>query len=267
MKIPWLAKVLYLRLNLNICMVSRNQIKFLASLQQKKFRQKYHKFVAEGEKLVEEAINHNYNHIEALYYCPSIYGDTGPVVPKGLALELVNKADMERISTLKTPPGILALMRMPDPSDLLRHPRHIYLDGVADPGNVGSIIRTADWFGLTSIICGSGTAEWSNPKVVQASMGSIFRVSITEMGIHELVAKLPKHRLISAAMLGTRFDHYAWPESGILIMGNESKGLSLEVLELASDLITIPRHPDSNAESLNVSVASAILLAGWTIQN
>lgn len=247
-------------------MISRNQIKFLVSLQQKKVRQKYYKFVAEGEKLVAEAINHNINHIEAIYYCPAIFGDTPPVLPLGLRPESVNKADMERISTLKTPPGILALMRFPEPGDLLQYPRHIYLDGVSDPGNVGTIIRTADWFGVSSVVCGIGTAEWSNPKVIQASMGSIFRVSVVEMGIDELTARLPQTKLISAAMTGTTYDRYSWSETGILIMGNESNGLSKEVLELTTDQVTIPRHPGSSAESLNVSVALAILLAGWVVK-
>jgi TrmH family RNA methyltransferase len=264
MKIRWLEKVLYLRLNLSICMISRNQIKFLVSLQQKKFRQKYHKFVAEGEKLVEEAINHSINQIEALYYCPAIFGDTAPIIPRGLTLEMVNKADMERISTLKTPPGIMALMQFPDSSNLNKHSRHIYLDGVADPGNVGTILRTADWFGVTSIICGPGTAEWSNPKVIQASMGSIFRVSIDEMDIHDVIAILPELPLVSASMHGIHYNQYAWNESGILIMGNESNGLSKEVEKLVSEQITIPKHPNSSAESLNVSVALAILLARWS---
>jgi TrmH family RNA methyltransferase len=175
--------------------------------------------------------------------------------------------DMDRISNLSTPPGIMAVLAMPDQAKLPpvnNHHRHLFLDNVSDPGNVGGILRTADWFGIKSVILGPGTAEWTNPKVVQASMGSIFRLRMQYASFEEAVQALRDVPWMAADMDGRDTVSFVWPSQGVLVLGSESHGLSPDIRSRVASLVTIPKSATGGAESLNVGVATGILLNAWT---
>ncbi len=169
---------------------------------------------------------------------------------------------MASMSTLQTPPGILAVVHMPPAvaSDPLDDSWILFLDGVRDPGNLGTILRTADWFGYTAVLLGPGCVDWSNPKVIQASMGSIFRIRCLEMSLEQVRKHCPDHPLFAADMHGEDATRMAWPQKGILMMGNESHGLSPADATHPIHHVRIKKDPGSRAESLNVAMAAGILM-------
>lgn len=247
-------------------MLSQNQIGFLRSLGSKKHRQKYHKYLAEGEKLVREALRDCPQLVTDVVAQFDLYEVSAFHIPNAVRWVEASGKDIDRISSLTTPPGILAVIAMPDPLTLpqLRlFKRHLYLDGISDPGNLGGILRTADWFGVRSVILGTGTVEWTNPKVVQASMGSVFRLSIKMAGLEEVLEQLPGISVMAADMAGDQIETFQWPAEGVLALGSESHGLSKEVVHRIHQHLTISPAPDCVADSLNVGVAAGILLHAW----
>jgi RNA methyltransferase, TrmH family len=249
-------------------MLSLNQIKFLRSLSERKNRQKYLKFIAEGEKVVRELLQEWPGHVEAVYADAGRFDPADFTLPPATAWYAAGARDMDRVTLLHTAPGILAVVRIPD-APLEAIPAQgwlLFLDGIADPGNLGGILRSADWFGMRNIILGEGTVEWSNPKVVQAAMGSLFRVRLFTARLPELCNLFPQKTIVSADLEGTALGAFHWPEEGILVMGGESRGLSAGVRETSSRFIRIPGDPQGRTESLNVNVAAGILLAAWQQQ-
>lgn len=242
-------------------MLSQSQIKLIRALSQRKYRQMYHNFIAEGEKLVREAINRRLDAIDAVYitedfkHAEWLHSLTIPVY-------IATARQMEQISQLTTPPGVLAIMDMKcfiDPV-VPEYGWKVFLDGISDPGNVGTIIRTAAWFGISTIYLGHGTVDFFNSKVVQSSMGAIFSIPIKQMSYEELAAKKEMQPIYAATMEGTIFDEIEWPSSGVLALGSESQGLSEKIVGMASQMVKIPPNLNGNGESLNVAVASGILL-------
>ncbi len=197
--------------------------------------------------------------IQSIYYLPQ-YQSLLPKLPSNIKLFEVNNAELEKISTLQAPQGVLALLAIPNHQEiapeLLKGQFSLVLDGVQDPGNMGTIIRTADWFGFQNIICSLNTVEVFNPKTVQATMGSLARINICYT---DLVEYLPKVSVpIYAAMLdGQNLYKVEWKNEGMIVLGNEGKGISDEVAGLISNSVTIPRV--GAAESLNVSISAAII--------
>ena len=238
-------------------MLSKSQISFIQSLQHKKFRREHGLFLVEGYKSVSEFINSAYQ-IEAIYY-------TSTVASKMLKLsQKINSGEislniLEKISTLKTPPDVIALVKIPAPIDLnyakLQKKFSLVLDGIQDPGNLGTIIRTADWFGIDDIICSEDSVEVYNPKVVQATMGSLSRINVhyTNLGLVIPQLNLP---VFGALLDGENIYNTNFGGEGLLVMGNEGNGLRPEIKTLINKTITIPRV--GNAESLNVAIATAI---------
>jgi TrmH family RNA methyltransferase len=238
-------------------MLSKSQISLLKSLQQKKFRKEHGLFLVEGYKSVIEFINTAYQ-VDTIYHTPAI-------APKMLNLsrkinfQEISLADLEKISSLKTPQEVIGLIKMPIWPTLnyntLKNRFSLVLDGVQDPGNMGTIIRTADWFGIADIICSDDTVDVYNSKVVQATMGSLARVNVHYT---YLAATLPQIKLpIFGAMLdGENMYSTNFGNEGLLAMGNEGNGLRPEIQALISKKITIPRV--GQAESLNVAIATAI---------
>lgn len=239
-------------------MLSKSQISLLKSLQHKKFRKEHGLFLVEGHKSVIEFVNTAYQ-VDTIYHTPAI-------APKMLNLsrkinfQEISLADLEKISSLKTPQEVIGLVKMPIwPSlnyNTLKNRFSLVLDGVQDPGNMGTIIRTADWFGITDIICSEDTVDVYNPKVVQATMGSLARVNVHYT---DLASALPQIRLpVFGAMLdGENMYSTNFGNEGLLAMGNEGNGLRPEIQALISKKVTIPRV--GHAESLNVAIATAIL--------
>lgn len=241
-------------------MLSKSQLNFLRSLHLKKFRKEHGLFLAEGIKTITEFLDSSFT-VDTVFYTPILGTKIEKLSPK-INKTLIDEADLGKISTLKTPQGALATIKiplsaMPDMASL-EHRFGIVLDNIQDPGNMGTIIRTADWFGIDQIICSQDTVEAYNPKVVQATMGSLARMNIQYLDLAPWLStiKLPKY----AAMLGGISIYDAsFGQSGLLIMGNEGHGVREELLTEEVQHITIPRF--GYAESLNVAQATAIFCA------
>ncbi len=185
-----------------------------------------------------------------------------PKLPANINLFEVKNAELDKISTLQTPQGFLALVHIPKNKELdqkeLKNQFTLVLDGVQDPGNMGTIIRTADWFGFKNIICSVDSVEIFNPKTVQATMGSLARVNIFEADLPVLLTDntLP---VFGALLDGESIYKTQWGSEGLVILGNEGKGISPEVIKKINKPVTIPRIGE--AESLNVAVSAAIFCA------
>ena len=243
-------------------MLSNNRIKFLRSLKLKKFRQKYKKFIIEGEKIATQVLNTDRYEIDSIY-CLDSYASNNTNLLSSFKerLTIVKEGELERISLLKTPNKVLIVANMPEMMDasIQLEGKNIYLDNVQDPGNMGAIIRIADWYGISQIICSPNSAEWFNPKVIQASMGSFLRVRI----VYHDFSLLPfskEHKTYAAAMDGESVTKIQWSANSTLIIGNEGKGIQDQIMNRASHKVAIPKrssHPDT--ESLNAAVACGIL--------
>ena len=241
--------------------LTKSQSKYIKSLQQKKYRERYGQFVIEGEKILEEALAERYS----LEYIVSTGADVS--LPDRFSGDVfhTDAKIFSSLSTQKTPSGLLGVCRMaqdrtPDTATPI-----LALDSVTDPGNLGTLIRLCDWFGIKQMFCGEGTVDVYNPKVVQATMGSIFRVAFSRGSIETFIEENSAQRpVIAADMNGDPIYSFPFPENFVLIMGSESHGPSERVLQLASHSITIPKFGQS--ESLNVAVAGGIILSEFRRQ-
>jgi RNA methyltransferase, TrmH family len=246
-------------------MLSQNQSKFLHALGVKKYRQEHRKFVVEGEKMVAELLQQQRLEVSAVYGL-EVWAQANAALlsPFTHLFQTVTAAELGKISALTTPNSVLAVASMPDAAVEMALPESrlcFYLDGIQDPGNMGTILRIADWFGLPAVFCSPETVDVYNSKVVQASMGAIFRVKSWEIPLETLIdgrAELP----VAGAVLGGEnvFDREL-PQHGLLVMGNEGRGICAATEQLLTHRLTIPRHPEGGAESLNAAVAAGILAA------
>jgi TrmH family RNA methyltransferase len=239
-------------------MLSKSQISLLRSLQHKKFRKENGLFLVEGHKSVIEFVNAAYQ-VDTIYHTPEIAPKMMNLSRK-INFQEISLTDLEKISSLKTPQEVIGLVKIPKwPQlnyNLLKNRFSLVLDGVQDPGNMGTIIRTADWFGITDIICSDDTVDVYNPKVVQATMGSLARVNVHYGDLIDILPgiKLP---LFGAMLDGENIYSTNFGNEGLLAMGNEGNGLRPEIQALINKKVTIPRI--GHAESLNVAIATAIL--------
>ena len=238
-------------------MLSKSQISLLKSLQNKKDRREHGLFLVEGYKSIVEFIKSPYQ-IDAIYH-------TASFDPKVLKLSQkinlceISVTELEKISSLKTPQDVIAQIRIPHWHDLngteLKGKFSLVLDGVQDPGNMGTIIRIADWFGITHIICSEDTVDVYNPKVVQASMGSLARVKVYYADLAGLINSL-RMPVFGALLNGTNIYTTDFGNEGLILMGNEGNGIRPEIQKLVTQAVTIPRV--GKAESLNVGIATAL---------
>jgi len=214
-------------------------------------------FLVEGYKSVIEFINSPYQ-IEAIYHTASFDPNVLKLSQK-INLYDISVTDIEKISSLKTPQQVAALVKIPVWPELnntkLRQKFSLVLDGIQDPGNMGTIIRTADWFGINNIICSEDTVDVYNPKVVQASMGSLSRINVYYTSLIDILPQIGLP-LFGAMLNGENIYHTDFGAEGLIVMGNEGNGLRPEIEKLVSKAITIPRI--GKAESLNVGIATAI---------
>lgn len=241
-------------------MLSKSQIGFIKSLHQKKYRKENGIFIIEGIKSISEFIQSSYQ-IHSIYYLAQ-YQTSLPVLPANIKLFEVNNAELDKISTLQTPQGILALVYLPENPVLqinqLKNTFSLVLDDVQDPGNLGTIIRTADWFGFKQIICSKHTVEVYNPKTVQATMGSLSRLNVYYQDLAPLLSQSPVP-VFGAVLNGKSIYETKWGEEGLVILGNEGQGIGPEIMPLITHPVTIPRI--GGAESLNVAICAAVLCA------
>lgn len=235
-------------------MLTKNQIKLIVSLSQKKFRNQHRLFVVEGKKGIEEFLNSSFE----LHY---VYTTSDELNVESSKSRLITEIELKKISSLKSPNMALALFKMPSIASIDHSQLIVALDDVRDPGNLGTIIRLCDWFGIHHLVCSEATVDCFNPKVVQATMGSLTRVSIHYV---DLVAFLETSNTpkFGTFMEGADVYNHILPKTGILVMGNEANGISSKVEALIDKKISIPRFGRlQSTESLNVATATAILLS------
>lgn len=245
--------------------VSKAQLKYIRSLQQKKYRQKYNNFVVEGDKIVEELIRIRPGHIEAMYaLTPWLERHREALSELQEQITEVTPQELKQLSALHTPNQVLALVRFEADelnAGLLSREWTLFLDGIRDPGNLGTILRIADWFGVSCVCCSPDCVDQYNPKVIQASMGAFLRVhcvSTTLAGLLRLAGPLP---VLGADLAGENIFQASLPPRGIVVIGSEAQGLSPEVQAQLTHRISIPRGAHGGAESLNAAVAAGIICA------
>ena len=238
-------------------MISKNQIKYIRQLELKKFRKRENCFVAEGPKVVGDLMR-KYQPIAI--YATEEYFKASEVRSQDT---VVTAEELRRISFLQTPQQVLAIFPIPEPNNQLSINNcqlSLALDGIQDPGNLGTIIRIADWFGIDTIYCSEDTADAYNPKVVQATMGSLAHVHIIYTNLIKLFDSLPNDYPIYGTLLDGD-DIYQQPlsQEGIIVMGNEGNGISEAIRQHVTHHLLIPNfHQGDSAESLNVAIATAI---------
>jgi TrmH family RNA methyltransferase len=243
-------------------MLSKHLTNVIQNLEKKKFREKYNLFKVEGEKLVEELLRSDLKIGTLIAY--SEWVARAGELPVGCPVVEVNEREMGRISAFKSLPEVIALAEIPRPGEVGEVPDalSVVLNGIQDPGNLGTILRVCDWFGVHSVFCDRDCASQFNPKSVQASMGAIFRVNVTYV---DLVEFIPTYTSEEFPCYGTFLDGENIYESGLrekgfIVMGNEGGGISPEVGRFVTCRLTIPRFSPA-AESLNVGVATGIVLS------
>ena len=243
-------------------MITKLQVKYIQSLGQKKFRDSEGVFVAEGPKIINELLAALPSALVNVYAIPQwVQAHTALLqhIPADRVIE-IREPDLERISFLQTPHEVLAVFKKPAavPADFSGK-LLLMLDGIQDPGNMGTIIRIADWFGIGHIICSMDCADAFAPKVVQGTMGSIVRVQLMYTDLMELIKKTKGLQLYAAALDGKAVNGLPAIQEGVIVIGNESKGIRPALLEACKHRITIPRI--GHAESLNAAVATGIILS------
>ncbi|MFB9078519.1 TrmH family RNA methyltransferase [Flavobacterium procerum] len=236
-------------------MVSKNQIKLISSLHQKKHRFANQLFFAEGVKVIQELLQSNFE-LEHLFTTLNDFEEV-----KTSKRTLINDQELKKISALSTPNTCLAVFKMPAENEIIDSDLILALDDIRDPGNLGTILRLCDWFGIKQIICSKETVDIFNPKVVQATMGSITRVNVNYLDLNDFLSKtqLP---VFGTFMNGDNIYQSDLPQNGIIIMGNEANGISSEIEKTVTTRLTIPRFGElQKTESLNVATATAIILS------
>ncbi|WNW00760.1 RNA methyltransferase [Tenacibaculum sp. HL-MS23] len=235
--------------------LSKSNLKLITSLQQKKYRQKHKLFVAEGIKVVKELLNSS---LEASHVFTV---DESFVVSNEIARTVISDNELKKISTLKNPNKVLGLFKIPEAKQTNETGLIIALDEVNDPGNLGTIIRLCDWFGVSELVCSKNTVDCYNQKVVQSTMGSLTRVNVSYVDLSDFLSstQLPTY---TADMDGNNVYKASLPEKAVLVMGNEANGISAEISAIVKHKLTIPRFGEiQQTESLNVATATAILLS------
>ncbi len=234
--------------------ISKSQLKLITSLSQKKYRQRHGLFIAEGVKVVNELLNSSFEVFQ-------LFATKDFTTNKTSNSILISENELSKISNLKSPNKVVGVFKISKVKSNVKNNFTLVLDGINDPGNLGTIIRLCDWFGITKLVCSSDTVDCYNPKVVQSSMGSLTRVNIQYLDLESFLLEthLP---IFIADMDGENIYETKLPKEGILVMGNEANGVSEKIRNIAKNKITIPRFGEvQETESLNVATATAILLS------
>jgi len=238
-------------------MLTKAQAKYIQNLGHKKLREDERLFIAEGPKLVHELLNESTVTLHSIY-ATETFATAHPGVKN---LVEIDEKELERISFLSTPNQVIALFHQPvfPKTNSFRNRVSLMLDTIQDPGNMGSIVRTADWFGISTIICSKDSADVFNPKVVQATMGSIARVELIYTDLESFIQHHDLPPIYVTTLDGKSLYGLEALKEGVVLIGNESKGVQQNLLNYAKERITIPRK--GKAESLNAAIATGIVLA------
>jgi TrmH family RNA methyltransferase len=251
-------------------MLSKNQTKHITSLHQKKYRELNNEFLAEGKKSVAEVLDSNIEVKELFYTAHWLKEHKNLVIKQNVRVQEITPDELARISLQKTPNEVLVIASipsMPESNVKMFDDLVLVLDNIRDPGNLGTIIRTADWFGIRNVICSTGCVDAFNPKVVQSSMGSITRTNLYYLDLKQFLLSAPSEIMTYGCVLeGSNIYTTPLKSPAIIVIGNESKGISTDLLPLISERIRIPFFPitlsesiGGHAESLNASLANAIV--------
>jgi len=243
-------------------MLSKTYIKYIQSLHHKKFRDTEDVFIAEGSKVVMELLRSTTISCEMILGLAEWLHQNETAIRKYYTgpMEVIEQYELEKISALTTPNQLLAVFKKCKKATTIKGKICLMLDTIQDPGNLGTIIRIADWFGVQSILCSENCADMYNPKVVQSTMGSLGRVEMIYTNLAEWMKKNNKIKTYAAALNGKNISELKKGlTEGIIIIGNESKGISEEIMQLCTEKITIPKIGE--AESLNAAVAAGIILS------
>ncbi len=235
-------------------MVVKSQLKYIKSLHQKKYRNVHKSFIAEGEKIIIALLEAG---MQAEIICST---DPGQFKDLPYEVAFISLNDLKKVSALKNPNTIIGVFKIPDPQPIDYSDWVLALDRIQDPGNLGTIIRLCDWFGIKQIICSRDTVDAYNPKVLQATMGSLAGINLVYEDLLQVLSKAPL-AVYGTYMEGESIYKATLPEKGILVMGNEAKGISEKVGKLIDYKLTIPAYSEKLAESLNVATATAIILS------
>lgn len=241
-------------------MLSKPKVKYIQTLGQKKLRQLEGLFIAEGPKLAEELLKAAPGNIQEVFALRE-WITANQNMLSGVAVQEIEESDLEKISQLTTPNKVLVVAKQfnNDTSNAVKGKITLVLDDIRDPGNMGTIIRIADWFGIEQVVCSDTCAEVYNPKVVQATMGSIARVHISYTDLSAWLRDNNEIEVFAAVLNGKDINDLEKIKEGIIIIGNEAQGISDEVLKYTQTKITIARK--GQAESLNAAVAAGIILS------
>lgn len=241
-------------------MFSKQQQKYVQSLQIKKYRQEHHAFLVEGAKSVLELMDSDFQ-VELLL-CTSKFFLENEKKLKKISVEQISQTELEKISTLQSNDAAVAVVAMKPNINLQASEKEfvVVLDDIRDPGNLGTILRIADWYGITKVICSDTTVDFYNPKVIAASMGSFTRIQTFYTDLQTYFEQISAQK---PAVIGTFLNHenlhqFSFPEAGYIVLGNESNGIGEVVEKFVTNKVTIPRF--GHAESLNVGIATAIVL-------
>jgi RNA methyltransferase, TrmH family len=247
------------KVNNLIAVITKNQIKYINSLQQKKFRVENQSFVVEGAKSVLELLKSNFD-IELLFVTDEFFDDNETYIQNtSIQLEIIKSVEIEKIGSFNSNNAALAVVKTKENTELLvsENEYSLILDDIRDPGNLGTIIRIADWYGITKIICSSTTVDLYNPKVINSTMGSFTRTSLYYTDLEEFIQKQTIN-IYGTLLEGENIHQTSFSNGGFIVIGNEANGISKVVEKLITHKITIPRFGE--AESLNAGVATAIVL-------
>ncbi|MBA4319007.1 MAG: RNA methyltransferase [Flavobacterium sp.] len=247
-------------------MFTKNQAKLIKSLNEKKNRVLLGLFLVEGEKSVLEVLNSDFE-IDFVLTTEKFFEKYGKKIrERSKSYEIVNQFDLEKVGTFETNDSAIAIVKqyINKSFDIKKDAIVLVLDEIKDPGNLGTIIRTADWYGIKNIVASKETVDFYNPKVITATKGSFTRVNIYYTDLKDFLSK-QKSPVLGAFLNGKNIHKIQFPSGGILVMGNESNGISKEIENFVTNKITIPAY--GKAESLNVTVATAIILDNWLNQS
>ena len=231
--------------------------KEISNLKQKKYRQRYGQFLVEGEKSVLELCQSNFT-VNEILITETLFNKIGSQLPSSNLL-IIKERDIQQLSTLETSPGIIAVSNFKETSMervIFENKFTLMLDSISDPGNLGTIIRIADWYGIENIICSHGCVDLYNSKTIASSMGSFTRVNVIYAELEPILKKV-KVTAYACVMNGEFINEITKPSEGIIIIGNEANGIDPDIEKLATMKITIPRI--GKAESLNAAIATAIV--------
>ena len=251
--------------------LSKSQIKHLQSLKLKKFRQRYKSFIVEGDKIAKELLNYEFINLLNIYAVYSWIDTHETLLAKHTSIiQCISKRDLKKISNLKTPNKVLIEVEIPNwkaETTTIENNLTLYLDDIQDPGNMGTILRIADWFGIPYVFLSPNCVDIYNPKVIQSSMGAFLRIKTIELSLSDLKISHPNIPILGAFLDGQNIYQFKPTKASILVIGNEGNGISKENITQIDYKLTIPKGKNGQAESLNASVATGILCSILTKQN